>query len=289
MSSKCTERRSILTGVPVFILADRMPWLVMLSVNPTTAGSAMRPPGSLWRPMCISPLRNVPAVITTLPALRSTPQTVFMPTALPFSTISSEAWSCQMSRFGVASSTVLHCQMYFSLSHWARGLHTAGPLERFSIRNCIAVASVTRPISPPRASISLTICPFAIPPTAGLQLICAILFMSMVTRHVFAPMFAAATAASHPACPPPITKTSYLKFIYFCLLDLPVSERPVYSLFAMPTFIIAWCREIGSTQTGANLSIKIEFLHDCFDLSLIWSIFAVELTVCNTYYKVLWV
>jgi hypothetical protein len=63
----------------------------------------------------------------------------------------------------------------------------------------MAVASVTRPICPPSASISLTICPLAMPPTAGLQLICAILFMSMVTRQVLAPMLAAAVAASHPA------------------------------------------------------------------------------------------
>ena len=60
----------------------------------------------------------------------------------------------------------------------------------------MAVLSVTIPICPPNASISLTICPLAIPPTAGLQLICPILFMSIVMRHVLAPMFAAAAAAS---------------------------------------------------------------------------------------------
>ena len=37
------------------------------------------------------------------------------------------------------------------------GLHTAGPLPRLSMRNCMAVASVTRPICPPSASISRTI------------------------------------------------------------------------------------------------------------------------------------
>ena len=40
-----------------------------------------------------------------------------------------------------------------------------------SIRNWIAVLSVTIPICPPSASISRTICPLAIPPMAGLQLI----------------------------------------------------------------------------------------------------------------------
>ena len=33
------------------------------------------------------------------------------------------------------------------------------------------VASIARPIAPPRASISRTICPLATPPMAGLQLI----------------------------------------------------------------------------------------------------------------------
>ena len=35
----------------------------------------------------------------------------------------------------------------------------------------MAVASVSTPIAPPRASISRTICPLATPPMAGLQLI----------------------------------------------------------------------------------------------------------------------
>ena len=107
----------------------------------------------------------------------------------------------------------LHAQMNLLRSHCARGLHIAGPLERFSIRNCMAVWSVTNPIYPPKASISRTICPLAMPPTAGLQLICPILFISIVIRQVFEPGFAAAAAASHPACPAPITITSCLNSI----------------------------------------------------------------------------
>ena len=214
ISSKCTERRSMRTGVPVFILPARMPCRVMLSVSPCDAGSAMRPPSTLRRPMCISPPRNVPAVITTQPALSSAPHTVRTPQARPPSTISSVAMSCQMSRPSVRSSSVRHCQMNFPLSHCALGLHTAGPLLRLSIRNCMAVASVTMAVRPPRASISLTICPLAMPPMAGLQLIWAILFMSIVTRHVLAPMPAEAAAASQPACPPPITITSYFKIMF---------------------------------------------------------------------------
>ena len=180
----------------------------MLSVSLSTAGSAHRPPGSWHLPICRSPFRNVPAVMIVALALNVTPQTVLAPTHSPFSTIISQTWSCHISRLGVLSRMERHSQINFPLSHCALGDQTAGPLPRLSILNCIAVLSVTIPICPPNASISLTICPFAIPPTAGLQLICPILFMSIVIRQVLAPMLAAAAAASHPACPPPITMTS---------------------------------------------------------------------------------
>ena len=205
------------TGVPVFILAVVIPHRVMLSVKWCTAGSAHLPPSTIFLPTCISPLRKVPAVMIMLLAKNSAPQIVRTPTASPFSTNSSSAWSCQMSRLSVWSRMVLHSHINFPLSHCARGLHTAGPLPIFNIRNWMAVLSVTIPICPPNASISLTICPLAIPPTAGLQLICPILFMSIVMRHVLAPMFAAAAAASLPAWPPPITRTSYLKFIIYTI------------------------------------------------------------------------
>ena len=55
------------------------------------------------------------------------------------------------------------------LSHWALGLHMAGPLLLFSILNWIIDRSVTIPEYPPIASISLIIWPFAIPPMAGLH------------------------------------------------------------------------------------------------------------------------
>ena len=249
MSSKCTLRRSMRTGVPVFILAWRMPWHVILSVRCGTAGSDILPPGTWRRPMCISPLRKVPAVMTMLRARSSAPQMVLMPLASPCSTISSSAWSCQMSRLGVLSSTRRHSQMNFSRSHCALGLHTAGPFERLSMRNCIAVASVTSAMLPPRASISRTICPFAIPPIAGLQLIWAILFMSMVTRQVLAPMFA-------NAFPPPC--------------HAPVCQ----------------CQgRLG--HSAAKVRIKIEFLTKYFDLSPKWSIFAHRRRCHNTYNKVL--
>ena len=144
---------------------------------------------------------------------------VFTPVALPSFTSSSFTWSCQMSRLGRFSRISLHAQMNLPRSHCALGLHIAGPLLRLSMRNCMAVWSVTSPICPPKASISRTICPLAMPPTAGLQLICAILFMSMVSRHVLAPNLALAAAASQPACPAPTTTTSYLNSIsLMCIL-----------------------------------------------------------------------
>ena len=70
-------------------------------------------------------------------------------------------------------------------------------------------ASVTSPITPPSASISRTRCPLAMPPIAGLQDICAIRSMFIVTMAVRRPMRAQARAASQPACPAPTTITSY--------------------------------------------------------------------------------
>src|SRR5512135_2556633 len=66
-----------------------------------------------------------------------------------------------------------------------------------------------RPISPPRASISRTRCPFANPPIAGLHDMRPMASALIVNRRVEHRIRAAASAASHPACPPPTTMTSY--------------------------------------------------------------------------------
>src|SRR3990172_4489823 len=106
---------------------------------------------------------------------------------------------------------------YSPRSHCARGAQTAGPLPRFSIRNCTVARSVARPITPPRASISRTTVPLATPPIAGLHDIWPIVSRLLVTRATCPPCprdrpalstRAAATAASVPACPPPTTMTS---------------------------------------------------------------------------------
>ena len=175
----------------------------------------------------------MPAVSTIHFARKVTSSKVVKPTTSPFSTRISRTVSCQICKLGVFSKISRHAQMNLLRSHCARGLHIAGPLERFRIRNWMAVWSVTNPIYPPKASTSRTICPLAIPPTAGLQLICPILFMSMVIRQVFEPRFAAAAAASQPACPAPITITSYLNSIHSmslkqCKVTKKTTTHPVF-------------------------------------------------------------
>src|SRR5512140_619549 len=65
------------------------------------------------------------------------------------------------------------------------------------------------PISPPSASISRTRCPSANTPIAGLHDMKPMASALIVRRRVEHPIRAAARAASHPACPPPTTMTSY--------------------------------------------------------------------------------
>src|ERR1700679_2655745 len=69
------------------------------------------------------------------------------------------------------------------------------------------------PIMPPSASTSLTRCDLPGPPTAGLQGMAPIVSRLTARRSVLQPNFAAACAASQPACPPPITTTSYFRAI----------------------------------------------------------------------------
>ena len=70
------------------------------------------------------------------------------------------------------------------------------------------VASMFLAISPPRASISLTRWPLASPPMAGLQDMAPMVSALMTQTSVRQPMRAAASAASQPAWPAPITAMS---------------------------------------------------------------------------------
>ena len=133
-----------------------------------------------------------------------TPHTLFL------FTISSTTISCQKSMFFNFSSSILHISAKRILSLWHLGLHMAGPFDLLSILNCTIVWSEIMPERPPNASTSLTICPFAIPPIAGLHDICAIVCIFIVISKTFFFIFAAIAAASHPACPPPTIIMSYV-------------------------------------------------------------------------------
>ena len=180
---------------------------------PKLLGSDILPPSICVFPKWSKPFKKVPLVSITAFACISTPSKVFTPVTSPSFITNSTTVSCQISKFGVSVKIFTHSSIKRFLSLWLRGLHIAGPLLRLSIRNWIALLSVTIPICPPIASISLTIWPLAIPPTAGLQLIWPILFISIVMSNVLLPIRAAALAASQPACPAPTTIISYLNSI----------------------------------------------------------------------------
>ena len=99
---------------------------------------------------------------------------------------------------------------YRRRSAWARREWTAGPLPRLSILYWMQALSAARPISPPSASTSRTRCPLPVPPMAGLQGILPTLSRLTVKQTVSMPSLAAASAASMPAWPAPITATSTL-------------------------------------------------------------------------------
>ena len=183
--------------------------------------------------MCIRPFRNVPLASTTDFARKVTPRLVMTPAtrlwpSSPVSINSSLTSSCHIERWSVCSRIPRHSAENFIRSHCARGLHIAGPFERLSIRNWMEARSVTIPIRPPNASISRTICPLAMPPTAGLQLIWAILLRSMVISRVSAPRRAAAAAASQPAWPAPTTITSKSKIMLPPPFLMSFPEKPYH-------------------------------------------------------------
>ena len=99
---------------------------------------------------------------------------------------------------------------YRRRSAWARSDHTAGPLPRFKSRYWMHARSAAFAISPPRASSSRTRWPFPVPPMAGLQGMLPTASRFTVKHRVFSPSRAAASAASMPAWPAPMTAISYV-------------------------------------------------------------------------------
>ena len=160
---------SIRGGVPVFILSDCKPRSESCLLKPSTGGSPIRPPGVAFHPINIFPFKKVPLVRITVLAYILFLKSVSTPQTAVSSKSKAATLSCHISKFGVCSSTLRQVAENSILSHWALGLHIAGPLDLLSILNCMVLRSVTCAIAPPSASISLTICPFAMPPIAGLQ------------------------------------------------------------------------------------------------------------------------
>ncbi len=156
----------------------------------------------------MSPLKNVPVVKITAPAVSSSPHSVITPFIQFFSTKRSPTAASLISRFSWWRRASCMASRYSFRSACARGPRTAAPLLAFNTRNWIPERSITRPMTPSRASISRTIWPLARPPIAGLQDISPIVSTLWVSKSVLAPTRAAADAASQPACPPPITITS---------------------------------------------------------------------------------
>ena len=163
------------------------------------------------------PDRKVPAVRITARDLKIAPVCVRTPQIFEFSKRKEVEKSAYISNLQLLSRILRQHSENWILSHCARGLHIAGPFDRLSIRNWRVLRSVTTPVHPPSASISRTIWPLAIPPTAGLQDILAKPVMSIVTSRTVEPSVAAAIAASQPACPPPTTMMSY---------NSPITVRP---------------------------------------------------------------
>ena len=197
-------------GVPVFIRPTERPCAAKMADKPFEGNSPSLPPSAISVPTNSRPSRKVPAVRITALAPNSAPMPRRTPEICDSRKVISTTESCQMSKPQVFSRTYRQFSEKLRLSHWARGLHIAGPFDRLSILNWMVEASVTIPEQPPKASISRTSCPLAIPPIAGLHDICAILFMSCVTSRTREPSRAAATAASQPAWPAPTTMMSYV-------------------------------------------------------------------------------
>mmetsp|Transcript_14914 Transcript_14914/g.35107 ORF Transcript_14914/g.35107 Transcript_14914/m.35107 type:complete len:284 (+) Transcript_14914:1059-1910(+) len=173
--SKSRLESASLGGVPVFNLPIWNPIRFNVSASTVAGASPARPAGICVVPTWMMPRRKVPVVTTTLSvATLHLPPSASLASSTPdtapkASTRTSSTLPQAMRRLGVCVISSRIAALYRSLSICALGPWTAGPLERFSIRNCMPPWSAMRPISPPMASISRTRCPFPIPPIDGLH------------------------------------------------------------------------------------------------------------------------
>ena len=198
-----------LAGVPV---------LNLLSFRPSSAKDLPNkfagkiPSGPLEydvSPICTLPSRNVPVAKTTHVAeyfIMFLEERIHFP--LASSRLISVISACFRERFCWSSNLCFITSLYLFLSICTRSDLTAGPLPILSILLCKKHSSAVLPISPPRASISLTRCPFAVPPIEGLHGQFPTESKLTANTAVLHPSLAAARPASIPAWPAPIIITS---------------------------------------------------------------------------------
>ena len=193
------------------------------------------PSSLLVLPTNILLLRYVPVVKIKASHSISVLSANIIPLIVLFSTIKFSTIPSIMVKFSSEFRAFNISLGYVILSPWARSDLTAGPLALLSILIWIWVLSAILPINPPKASISRTTIPLAVPPIDGLHGISAIFFIFAVTNAVFRPILAEALAASHPAWPPPTTITSYFIFIpYFPKQNFENNSSNKSSLYVAP-------------------------------------------------------
>src|SRR5579872_4997671 len=198
---------SIRGGVPVLSRPSGKPSVARLAESPIAGASPKRPSALTSSPRNVLPPRNVPVASTTARASSVPPSASRTPRISSPSATSPSTIAGTIVRFACPERRSRAARAYAGLSACARNARTAAPLLSLSQRACTEVASINSPISPPSASISRTSCPFALPPTLGLQGSVQIFDGSPVTSSVSTPRRAEARAASSPACPPPPTIT----------------------------------------------------------------------------------
>ena len=198
----------ILAGVPVLNLWIFIPKSFKHLDNLLAGNTPSGPLSKDFSPIKILPFKYVPVANITVFTLYVTSKFVVIDLTFPSSTPIETTSACLRYKFSCLSKVCFISIWYLFLSACALKEWTAGPLDVLSILIWINVLSVFFPISPPRQSISLTRCPFEDPPIWGLHGIFATHSKLIENIKVFIPNLAAASPASHPACPAPITATS---------------------------------------------------------------------------------
>ena len=143
-------------GVPVLNRRNSNPSSCSESASGFAFSRPCGPPYQLHSPMMIRLFRYTPQ--QSIAARHSILSPVVVSTAVtrPFSTTMREASACLNVSLSCRSIALRMRSRYASLSACARSECTAGPFPVLSMRFCMKVSSIARPISPPSASNSRT-------------------------------------------------------------------------------------------------------------------------------------